>query len=84
MLYSRSVFGAFACLLGISLASPQDAWSLRHFKTVVAFGDSYTDESRLNYFMTHHGSAPPVGWVNPMVSARTRKENMAIYSHLWD
>ncbi|KAH8705196.1 GDSL lipase/acylhydrolase family protein [Talaromyces proteolyticus] len=40
-------------------------WKSRNFKSLVTFGDSYTDESRLNYFITHNGSAPPAGWVDP-------------------
>jgi len=43
-------------------------WSLKKFTSLVAFGDSYTDDSRLGYFASHNGSAPPVGWVNPAVS----------------
>jgi phospholipase/lecithinase/hemolysin len=34
-------------------------------KTLLAFGDSYTDESRLSYFVSHAGLAPPVGWIGP-------------------
>ncbi|KAF8434437.1 GDSL lipase/esterase [Terfezia claveryi] len=36
----------------------------KKIQTLVSFGDSYTDESRLNYFRDH-GHAPPVGWVAP-------------------
>ncbi|KAF2091996.1 carbohydrate esterase family 16 protein [Saccharata proteae CBS 121410] len=42
-----------------------DYWDLKKFKSLVAFGDSYTDEDRLTYFAEHNGSAPPVGWVEP-------------------
>lgn len=42
-------------------------WSLKKFTSLVAFGDSYTDDSRLGYFASNNGSAPPVGWVNPAV-----------------
>lgn len=45
-------------------------WSLKKFTSLVAFGDSYTDDSRLGYFGSHNGSAPPVGWVNPAVSSK--------------
>ena len=38
-----------------------NGWNLKNFKSFVAFGDSYTDESRLTYFFAHGGSAPPVG-----------------------
>lgn len=32
---------------------------------LVSFGDSYTDESRKNYFMTHGGQPPPAGTLLP-------------------
>ncbi|KAK4997235.1 hypothetical protein LTR66_003320 [Elasticomyces elasticus] len=41
-------------------------WGLKAFTSLVTFGDSYTDESRLGYFGTHNGEAPPVGWVDPV------------------
>jgi hypothetical protein len=37
-------------------------WKDGQFNTLVTFGDSYTDENRLGYFINHNGSAPPVGW----------------------
>lgn len=40
-------------------------WSVSRFNSLVAFGDSYTDENRLNYFGEHHGSAPPAGTFLP-------------------
>lgn len=40
---------------------------LSKFTSLVTFGDSYTDDSRLNYFSLHNGDAPPVGWVDPAV-----------------
>lgn len=42
-------------------------WAINNFKALVAFGDSYTDESRLSYFLSHNCEAPPVGWVGPVV-----------------
>ena len=42
-------------------------WRDGKFKTLVTFGDSYTDENRLGYFINHNGSAPPVGWEQPVV-----------------
>lgn len=44
------------------------SWGLKKFTSLVAFGDSYTDDSRLGYFGEHNGTAPPVGWVDPVVS----------------
>lgn len=42
-------------------------WDLTKFETLVVFGDSYSDDSRLNYFSNHAGQAPPVAWVDPPV-----------------
>lgn len=67
MMYGSSFF----LLLVAQLAKPAQmrhtVWGLKDFKTLVAFGDSYTDESRLDYFSSHNGSAPPVGWIDPVV-----------------
>jgi hypothetical protein len=43
------------------------AWKEGKFKTLVTFGDSYTDENRLGYFIQNNGTAPPVGWEQPVV-----------------
>lgn len=40
-------------------------WTQAQFKNLIAFGDSYTDESRLGYFINHHGQPPPVGYLGP-------------------
>jgi hypothetical protein len=50
--------------------STDPSWSLDNFKSLVTFGDSYTDESRGNYFVSHGGNPPPVGWIEPVVSAQ--------------
>ncbi|KIW91152.1 uncharacterized protein Z519_08047 [Cladophialophora bantiana CBS 173.52] len=36
-------------------------WSIKNFNSLITFGDSYTDESRLGWFINHNGSAPPAG-----------------------
>ncbi|KIX04773.1 uncharacterized protein Z518_05643 [Rhinocladiella mackenziei CBS 650.93] len=36
-------------------------WSASKFHSLITFGDSYTDESRLGWFINHNGSAPPPG-----------------------
>ncbi|KAI9695705.1 MAG: hypothetical protein M1820_008468 [Bogoriella megaspora] len=41
-------------------------WDLKNFKALVVFGDSYSDDSRFNYFLDHNGTAPPPGWVEPI------------------
>lgn len=43
----------------------QPVWSVDQFKNFVVFGDSYSDENRLNYFGSHNGSAPPTGTILP-------------------
>ncbi|OAL03562.1 GDSL lipase/acylhydrolase family protein [Phaeosphaeriaceae sp. SRC1lsM3a] len=39
-----------------------ECWKDGQFKTLVTFGDSFTDENRLGYFINNKGAAPPVGW----------------------
>lgn len=41
-------------------------WNLANFTSLVVFGDSYSDDSRLGYFISHDGAAPPTGWVDPV------------------
>ena len=48
--------------------SKNSEWSLKRFETLVVFGDSYSDDSRLGYFINNDGEAPPVGYENPVVS----------------
>lgn len=55
-----------ASLATTSLAHPSSSWKDGKFKTIVTFGDSYTDENRLGYFINNNGSAPPVGWEQPV------------------
>ena len=57
-----------------------ESWGLKKFTSLVAFGDSYTDDSRLGYFGSHNGSAPPVGWVNPAVSRMRYLFSVALLS----
>lgn len=40
-------------------------WSVSNFHSLLTFGDSYTDESRLGYFIQNNGSAPPAGVLLP-------------------
>lgn len=51
-------------------------WDLTQFKALVAFGDSYTDESRIGYFGAHNGAAPPTGWIGPVVCSNSRGTNI--------
>lgn len=43
-------------------------WDLKKFTSLVTFGDSYTDDSRLSYLGQTNGTLPPVGYANPAVS----------------
>ncbi|OLN97604.1 GDSL esterase/lipase [Colletotrichum chlorophyti] len=38
---------------------------LRKLENLVTFGDSYTDEGRLSYFISTNGTAPPSGYLPP-------------------
>lgn len=49
------------------LSTGHSAWKLNGMQSLVTFGDSYTDESRLVYFIEHQ-EAPPVGWRAPEVT----------------
>ncbi|TLD36471.1 carbohydrate esterase family 16 protein [Venturia nashicola] len=49
--------------------TPRNSWAGHNFTSLVTFGDSYTDELRLSYFSSNNGTAPPVGWVQPVGSA---------------
>ncbi|KAK5745310.1 hypothetical protein LTR17_001471 [Elasticomyces elasticus] len=40
-------------------------WTLKRFRRLITFGDSYTDESRLQYMIDHNGTAPLLGAVLP-------------------
>lgn len=43
----------------------KSSWFGGRFENLVVFGDSYTDESRLDYFTTHNNTPPPVGLLLP-------------------
>lgn len=45
--------------------SKNPAWSVSNFKSLITFGDSYTDESRLGWFINHNGTAPASGTLLP-------------------
>ncbi|KAH9205281.1 acetyl esterase [Leptodontidium sp. 2 PMI_412] len=48
------------------VGSHSKSWSwIKYFDNLVTFGDSYTDESRLRYFISHNGTAPPAGLLLP-------------------
>ncbi|RFU30577.1 hypothetical protein B7463_g5801, partial [Scytalidium lignicola] len=51
-------------LAASAIASSTKPW-VRYFDNLVTFGDSYTDENRLGYFISHNGQAPPPGLLLP-------------------
>ena len=65
---TSSVF-ALGLVAANANAAPRDDkdWSVKNFKSIVTFGDSYTDENRLGYFINNQGKVPPVGWEQPIV-----------------
>ena len=44
-----------------------EEWTIEQFSNLLTFGDSYTDENRLNYFILNNGTAPPAGTFLPQV-----------------
>lgn len=62
------MLAAAAIFAPVQAENSGQAWKEGKIKTLVTFGDSYTDENRLGYFIQHNGSAPPVGWDQPVVS----------------
>ncbi|RKF82871.1 Acetylesterase [Golovinomyces cichoracearum] len=54
---------------GAAVPEQTKSW-IPSFMNLVAFGDSYTDETRLGYFTSHKGQAPPPGYLPPS-STRT-------------
>ncbi|KAJ4400277.1 hypothetical protein N0V91_008842 [Didymella pomorum] len=58
-----AVAAAFA---PVQAEHPDQAWEQCKIKTLVTFGDSYTDENRLGYIIQNNGSLPPVGWDQPV------------------
>jgi hypothetical protein len=72
-------FNAVLRLLALNLSfaaglveQSKEAWKAGKFKTLVTFGDSYTDENRLGYFIQNKGAAPPVGWEQPVVCYQSK------------
>ena len=67
MLFKVPLAASFAAS-AVSVALPKrqsSVWSLENFDSLVTFGDSYTDENRLNYFLQNKGNPPPPGTYFP-------------------
>ncbi|KIX94906.1 uncharacterized protein Z520_09216 [Fonsecaea multimorphosa CBS 102226] len=60
-----SLFVSSTTSTAVPRQSSSQPWSIKNFNSLITFGDSYTDESRLGYFITHNGSAPPAGTLLP-------------------
>lgn len=58
--------GLLTCAFGAVLPTRQNSvWNVENFDSLITFGDSYTDENRLSYFIANNGSAPPAGTYFP-------------------
>ncbi|KAH9868877.1 hypothetical protein J1614_007952 [Plenodomus biglobosus] len=63
---------------------PSHRWKEGKFKTLVTFGDSFTDENRLGYFINNNGSAPPVAWEQPVgLTTASGGRNWARYASIY-
>ncbi|PQE31364.1 acetyl esterase protein [Rutstroemia sp. NJR-2017a WRK4] len=62
--YTLALLAGGAAAVAVPDQHSSGRW-IPHFNNLVAFGDSYTDESRLSYFFAHNGSAPPPGTLLP-------------------
>lgn len=55
------------CLVAPALLAGTGAsCGIQPFENLVAFGDSYTDNGRLNYYLSHNNTAPPAGTLPPV------------------
>lgn len=54
-----------------------NTWTVQQFSSLITFGDSYTDENRLNYFYAHNGNPPPSGTMLPEARPSCRKASGA-------
>ena len=52
-------------IVAIPVATKDDIWQVVRCRSLVTFGDSYTDENRGAYFGQHNGTAPPPGTFLP-------------------
>ena len=66
MISSSFVLAAvLSAATAVSLPRGSSVWQASNFNSLITFGDSYTDENRLNYFGGHEGAAPPPGTFLP-------------------
>ncbi|KAI1502069.1 acetyl esterase [Biscogniauxia marginata] len=56
-------------LLLVAAASGGGIPGISRIENLITFGDSYTDEGRLQWFISHNGTAPPPGTVIPTSNA---------------
>lgn len=56
----------FILLLATTIvAGTRASCAAKPFENLVTFGDSYTDNGRLSYYITHNDTAPPAGTLPP-------------------
>lgn len=60
-----SVIQAYPWLQTQANGTSNSAWNVDQFKNFIVFGDSYSDENRLDYFLDHNYTAPPTGTLLP-------------------
>ncbi|KAL4920686.1 hypothetical protein BDW62DRAFT_176048 [Aspergillus aurantiobrunneus] len=56
---------ALLLVLSATHAQQTHQWGPSQWRGLVTFGNSYTDDTRLDYFAEHDGAEPPVGWEQP-------------------
>lgn len=71
MLSPLLLFSSLSSLTNSASIRPRNSspnnqpWSTSRFNSLITFGDSYTDENRISYFVTHNNTAPPPGTLLP-------------------
>ncbi|KIW06129.1 uncharacterized protein PV09_03294 [Verruconis gallopava] len=68
MFHLLSRFLALVSSINATVVDSRKEWTKKSFRSLTTFGDSYTDESRLAYFASNRGTAPPQGWAEPLNS----------------
>ncbi|CAD6502281.1 BgTH12-02519 [Blumeria graminis f. sp. triticale] len=68
-LYVAATWLFIACRAVKVFPTPKSSGWIPSLTNLVVFGDSYTDESRLPYFINHNGTAPPTGFLPPASNA---------------
>ena len=66
-MFSSAIVASLLASLALAASLPRtkQTWSVSNFNSLIAFGDSYTDENNLNYIGSHNGSYPLTGTLLP-------------------